>query len=1055
MEVGLKPIWAEPRQPKDHTPELCLPKAPTPDSGTEVESAGEDIEQVPSSGPASARLPGAVEDAKDATSQKPNQPDAGRAGVSFSDDTEGGKGANEEGAGESSVRKSAYFTEFRTKLKRQASVSTRQSFWNRGAGQVANTFSRGSTAARSSIFRTKEDEVQPQGPRAWLAQKVSSPAFEFTFAIIIFLNTMFMAVQVQYRGLNVGYTLNYPSVQLPAEESWPHAEQVFLGVEICFGVIFTCEILVKIVGLDINFCCDPWNILDFCVVLAWFVDTLAQGWLPVDPLMLRLLRLVKLLRMLRLVRTIQGFDSLYVMITSIRGSVAALFWSVMLLILVLMTVSLFLVVMMEPYITSNEEEERRSEVYKYYGTFSKAMLSLFEMTLANWPTPSRVLTENVSEAWIFFILSFQLLVGFSVMKVIMGVFLQITFYVASNDDVIMMSQKERALKVHTKKMTALFEAADENGNGRLDETEFADILQDPACLAWLSAMGLEASMLSGKDLYRLLCVEGTNDLSAEELCKGVAELKGSATSLNMALLQRDQCSIKELMDSMCMSLVKLQGRLKWSEHKNEDSSTSSSSSDAESLSEAATQKSQSTLSRSGTRERRKSLQAWMQNRTARGRTVVSKRATQGAVSHALFNKDEEEDIQSQDSRRTKLQRQLKRMVLSSPFEAVFGALICANTIVMAFQTEYDGLNTGYNQGFDGLDLPANEIWPGAETAFVVSEYFFGILFTLEILTKIGCLYHHFFKDPWNLMDFAVVVVWLMETMTGSEDFPVQPMILRLFRLIKLTRVVRLVRILEKYDALYLMIASIRGSVAALAWSTILLLVVQTMLALVITTLLEAYFLNDDWKGDKLEVFKYYGTFSRALLTMFEITLANFIPVTRSMINNVSQAYFIFGMLHKFFIGLAVVMVITGVFIQETMKVAQTDNNIMLSQRERSNRLHTRKMKTLFAVADLDGSGRLELEEFERICQDESMKMWLSAMGLDVSDATAVFKLICEQLDGENLSARELVNGVSRLKGPARNIDMALLRQENAEILKRVNKMQATLNEIGENIEVDL
>ena len=33
-----------------------------------------------------------------------------------------------------------------------------------------------------------------------------------------------------------------------------------------------------------------------------------------------------------------------------------------------------------------------------------------------------------------------------VMKVIMGVFLQITFYVASNDDVIMMSQKERPKK---------------------------------------------------------------------------------------------------------------------------------------------------------------------------------------------------------------------------------------------------------------------------------------------------------------------------------------------------------------------------------------------------------------------------------------------------------------------------------------------------------------------------------------------------------------------------------------------------------------------------------
>lgn len=99
---------------------------------------------------------------------------------------------------------------------------------------------------------------------------------------------------------------------------------------------------------------------------------------------------------------------------------------------------------MEPYISGSEEEVRRREVYMYYGllvkvaelklftselklsvkgfriykpnspaqpgghspkepklrcllqsgTFSKAMVSLCEMTLANWPTPSRVLTEK-------------------------------------------------------------------------------------------------------------------------------------------------------------------------------------------------------------------------------------------------------------------------------------------------------------------------------------------------------------------------------------------------------------------------------------------------------------------------------------------------------------------------------------------------------------------------------------------------------------------------------------------------------------------------------------
>lgn len=917
---------------------------------------------------------------------------------------------------------------------------------------------------RSSTLAKGPIRTEQEGCRQRLAQFVNRPGFELTFAIIIFVNTILMAVQVQYRGLNVGHFLKYHSVEVPASEAWPHAEPVFFGLEMCFGVIFTAEILMKIIALDISFIYDPWNILDFLVVLAWFVDTIAQGLLPLDPLMLRLLRLVKLFRMLRLVRTIQGFDSLYVMITAIRGSVAALFWSTMLLLLVLTTVSLFLQTMMEPYISSSEEESRRLEVYMYFGTFSKAMVSLCEMTLASWPTPSRVLTENVSEVWIFFVLSFQLLVGFSVMKVIMGVFLQITFYVASNDDVIMMSQKERAVRVHTKKMEALFEAADENGNGRLDQDEFEGILQDPACVAWLSAMGLEASLMSSKDLYKLLCAEGTDDLSANELCTGVAELKGNATSLNMALLQRDQLKIKELMDQMCMSMVKLQGRLQFSHKAHQDATESDSSDSSDDSSEESDQVTPVTPTRSGRvavatkgPERRRSLNAWMQQRRDQRGTTRQRTTQVGAVSHALFNKENEDlmhEAKSIPSGMTKFRAKLARVVLSFSFEGAFGVLICANTMVMAFQSEFNGLETGYNEGFDGIERPAKDIWPSADETFLVLEYFFGILFTVEIVLKVIVLAHHFFKDMWNLMDFAVVAVWYLETLTGSDNLPIHPMMLRLFRLVKLSRVVRLVRILEKYDALYLMIASIRGSVAALAWSTILLLVVQMMLALFMTTILEAYFLNENWSGDKMEVYRYYGTFSRSLLTMFEITLANFIPVTRSMISNVSQVYFVFAMLHKFFIGLAVVLVITGVFIQETMKVAQTDNNIMLQQRERSNKLHTRKIKALFELIDADGSGQISSEDFTQICQDESMKMWLSALGLDVSDAGGVFDLICEQLDGETLSAKELVNGVSRLKGPARNIDMALLRSENMEILKRVNQLQATLNEIGESIEID-
>jgi len=291
--------------------------------------------------------------------------------------------------------------------------------------------------------------------------------------------------------------------------------------------------------------------------------------------------------------------------------------------------------------------------------------------------------------------------------------------------------------------------------------------------------------------------------------------------------------------------------------------------------------------------------------------------------------------------------------------------------------------------------------------------------------------------------------WYFETLSGSVSLPLDPMLLRLFRLVRLMRMVRLVRFFEKFDALYLMMTSIKGSIAALAWSSILLLVVQMMLALFIATILEGYLISDETDGDKHKVYEYYGTFSRAMLTMFEITLGNWIPVTRVMMKNVTEAYVIFALIHKFIIGFAVVMVITGVFVQETMKVAQTDNTIMLRQRERASKLHVKKISALFAVADSDGSGRLDAEEFAEVCADPSVKVWISAMGLDVSNASTVFEQLTHQLGVEDLSAEELVVGVSRLKGSARNMDMSILRNENLELRKIVTNLKEKVKALDE------
>merc|ERR1711862_999027 len=126
-------------------------------------------------------------------------------------------------------------------------------------------------------------------------------------------------------------------------------------------------------------------------------------------------------------------------------------------------------------------------MYEYYGSFSRCFLTMFEITLANWPPACRLLIENVSEWFALFAISHKLFMGFAIVGVINGVFMQETFKLAAHDDAIMMRQRQKDARIHRQKMKALFQGADTSGDGRLDAHEFAAILSLPDVQVWLSA----------------------------------------------------------------------------------------------------------------------------------------------------------------------------------------------------------------------------------------------------------------------------------------------------------------------------------------------------------------------------------------------------------------------------------------------------------------------------------------------------------------------------------------------------------------------------------------
>eukprot|EP00930_Biecheleria_cincta_P043294 TRINITY_DN29747_c0_g1_i1.p1 TRINITY_DN29747_c0_g1~~TRINITY_DN29747_c0_g1_i1.p1 ORF type:complete len:565 (+),score=91.44 TRINITY_DN29747_c0_g1_i1:184-1878(+) len=374
------------------------------------------------------------------------------------------------------------------------------------------------------------------------------------------------------------------------------------------------------------------------------------------------------------------------------------------------------------------------------------------------------------------------------------------------------------------------------------------------------------------------------------------------------------------------------------------------------------------------------------------------------------------------------------VIHNEKFDVIYSLLIIASSFVMACEAQYKGIGLAADFGYHGASDSAGKDWPGAFTAFEVLDWTFGILFTLEIVLKLAALPRRFCKDSWNWFDVLVILLWAWSKIVMEMG---NVTVLRIVRLVRLTRLIRLVRRFEAFDTLFLMTTVIKGSVPLMLWACVILIFCQLLFALVLFQFLdEFYFVG--LRGDRAsltaehyKMYEYYGSFSRCMVTMFEITLANWPPACRLLIEHVSEWFALFAIFHKLFIGFAVVGVINGVFMQETFKIAGHDDAIMMRQKQKDSRIHMEKMRALFSDADTSGDGRLDSNEFAAVMSLPDVQVWLSAMGLEVSDTNNLFQLLVT--DEGVISAEQLVKGVSKLKGAARSIDVHNLMRQHEDM----------------------
>lgn len=144
------------------------------------------------------------------------------------------------------------------------------------------------------------------------------------------------------------------------------------------------------------------------------------------------------------------------------------------------------------------------------------------------------------------------------------------------------------------------------------------------------------------------------------------------------------------------------------------------------------------------------------------------------------------------------------------------------------------------------------------------------------------------------------------------------------------------------------------------------------------------------------------------------------------------------MLYVAFTVFAIMNIITGVFVESALACSKKDEEVFLMRNVREIFLHGENPRS---SGRNQASGKLTLEDFE--ARLPMMLEYFRAIDVDPSEAAGVFKLL--DLDNSNeIEAEELVSGCLRLSGPAKALDLALLKHEVRQLQRLTKGCQRAL-----------
>ncbi|CAE7444834.1 scn4aa, partial [Symbiodinium sp. CCMP2456] len=416
----------------------------------------------------------------------------------------------------------------------------------------------GSAATTQMIAKIDaEVEASVQKQKHDCASRLESDFYEITIGMLIIVNSVIMAIEFEYQGYVVGHDLDYRRMEGSPDEAWPHAESVFYAINLGFTIAFVVDIVLRLSFLRLRFFKLTFNWLDLLVVLCSVTEILFQDLIPVDTVFMRLLRLGKVARAMRVVRHTEGMSSLIMLLKCVRASFNTLCWSLSFIVVLQCMAGMVMSQVLWPYMKDESADlDERREVFRYYGTFTGTFLTMFEVLLANWAPPARILVDYVSDWFVYVFVVYRCVVGFAVLNVVSAVFIQQTMRVAQADQELILKQRLRSEQAYAAKMREFFDKLDTDHTGFLTWQEFSEVLRKPELRSWMATLELETYDLV--NLFHMID-DGDGAITVAEFLDGAIRLRGVAKSLDLAQVLSTTRRVDAKLEACLMAIQKLSG----------------------------------------------------------------------------------------------------------------------------------------------------------------------------------------------------------------------------------------------------------------------------------------------------------------------------------------------------------------------------------------------------------------------------------------------------------------------------------------------------------------